>query len=262
MTSMIVPEEQTNEALDDDIEVIGDTSLPATTDVKPGRLARLVRPERKTVNALKLAIEGDPHVVSYELAEQMRLLVVRSQLDRGIDSLALSAAVPGEGTSFIARSLAAVLAHDTDRAVCLVEFDWESRGSGERVSEVAVDGIGRNREYKTGRKVSIINSGYVAPLQRSPFVAADSLRSDIEALKDYFDLVIFDLPAVSTHTGVLGLSQFADRYAIVARQGVSPMADIRAAVADLGEERLAGIVLNQTKFSTPKWINRLFGAAS
>lgn len=272
MSFTLIPDDERKDERDDDIIVLEHAQqepAAATTNslpVKRGgaptrRLSRALRREQNFVNALKLDMgEEGEHVVTYEVAEQMRLLVSRAEVDVEVQNVAVTSTVPGEGASYIARSLAAVMAHDTDKLVCLVEFDWDKSGAVERVSEVPVDGIGRNREYKTGRRFTMVRSGYVAPLQRSPFVSSESLHEDLQALREYFDVVILDLPAIATHTGVLGLSEFADRYVLVAQQGAASMAQVRASISDLGEDRFSGVVLNKAKLNSPKWVNRLFGA--
>jgi len=271
MSFTLIPDDERKGERDDIIvlnhanpeaEPVATNSLPVKRGGAPTRrLSRALRREQNFVNALKLDMgEDGQHVVTYEVAEQMRLLIARSEVDEKIQNVAVTSTVPGEGASYVARSLASVMAHDTDKLVCLVEFDWDKSGAVERVNEIPVDGIGRNREYKTGRRFTMVRSGYVAPLQRSPFVSSESLHEDLDALREYFDVVILDLPAIATHTGVLGLSEFADRYVLVAQQGAASMAQVRSAISDLGEDRFSGVVLNKSKLNAPKWVNRLFGA--
>ena len=213
-----------------------------------------------TANSLRLDFGSSEHVVSYEVAEQMRLLMARAKLGHNTGTLAVTSTVAGEGSSFIARSLAAVLAHDSSLSVCLLEIDWEGDHDGENVEAITVQGITEHGDEDTEKEITYISSGYVPPLQRSVFVASEHLADDVEALNKYFDLVVLDLPAVTSHSGVLTLSEFADSFLLVVRQGVASRNQIRAAIRDLGSSRLAGVVMNQVELETPKWLRRLTGS--
>ncbi len=232
-----------------------------TNDGTSGRTRFLRRRRDLPANALSIAIPGDDeHVVSYEAAEQMRLLMARSKIERDLQCLAVTSTVTGEGNSYVARSLATVLAHDSGLRVCLLEFNWDEEGAEERANDVDIIGITSSGREDTGKRLTVVTSGEVAPLQRSLFATSDSLNDDIEAFRESFDVVILDLPAVASHTGVLALAEYADRYLLVARQGAAPVAQVRAAIEDLGKDYLAGVVLNQVDFDTPKWLMGITGS--
>jgi len=193
----------------------------------------------------------------------MRLLLARSEIGTEDSVLAITSTVAGEGSTFIARSLAAVLAHDSHLAVCLLEFDWDAVGEGETVEAITVRGIVDEGEdaidEDTGKEFTFVSSGHVAPLQRSLFVSSSHLADDIASLREYFDVVILDLPAITSHSGVLALGAFADSSLLVVRQGAAPIAQIRAAMEDLGESTFAGVVMNNVKITSPKWLRRVAG---
>lgn len=208
-------------------------------------------------NTLAVSFGDDDHLISYEVAEQMRLLMARADLEDNVQTLAITSTIAGEGTTFVARSLAGVLAHDSALSVCLLEFNWEADEVRESVEAVAVLGLDENGErQETGKELTMICSGRVAPLQRSRFATSNDLAEDIESMRSHFDIIILDLPAVGGHSGVLSLGAFADTYILVARQGAAPTANIRAAIDDLGSDRIAGVVLNQVSLSAPSWLTR------
>jgi len=212
-------------------------------------------------NTLKLAFpSGDDFLVSHEVAEQMRLLMQRAGIAKGVRTLGVTSTVSGEGATFIARSLAGVLAYDAALTVCLLEFNWESDEVSESVQEVPVQGVNEiGNGFNTGKELTVISTGRVAPLQRSMFATSKDLAESIESMRDFFDIIIMDLPAVSNHAGVLSLGEYADSYVLVAQQGVAPAAGIRRAIDDMGSARLAGVVLNKAELAAPKWLTRLAG---
>ncbi len=232
-------------------------------EILPKKRNVLRRRRGAPAHSLKLTLGQEDHLVTYELAEQMRLLLARSDIGTADSTLAIASTVAGEGTTFIARSLAAVLAHDSQLAVCLLEFDWDAVGEGETVEAIAVRGIvdeGKNAlDEDTGKEFTFVSSGHVAPLQRSLFVSSEHLADDIASLREYFDVVILDLPAITSHSGVLTLGEFADAFLLVVRQGAAPAAQIRAAMEDLRDTKLAGIVMNNVKITSPGWLRRVAG---
>src|SRR4026209_59168 len=69
------------------------------------------------------------HSVPPEVAASVRYLIARVQLNNptGITRrLAITSAVRGEGVTYIARTLGALMAHDLDRGVCVVSLNWWS----------------------------------------------------------------------------------------------------------------------------------------
>lgn len=211
-------------------------------------------------NSLSISVDDDaPHVVTYEVAEQMRLLMARAKGKRDPQCLAVTSTVVGEGSSYIARSLAAVIAHDSDLRVCLLEVNWDAEDAEESTADIDVFGVTGDGLQESGKRLTVVRTGSVSPLQRSLFVSSDSFAEDIESFREYYDMIILDLPSIGSHSGVLALSEFADRYVLVARQGVAPVAQVRAAIDDLGEQYLAGVVLNQADFDAPKWLSGLTG---
>jgi len=79
-------------------------------------------------------------------------------------------------------------------------------------------------------------------------------------MRNYFDIIILDIPSVNGHSEVLPLCKYGDAYMLVVAQGVTPADQIRAALDDLGTERLAGVVLNRTANDAPTWLSRFTGS--
>jgi|GEM_PF-6940740 len=266
MTSALVPDDGLGERLTlldvskrSDCEADG--HVEAATDLEPRRTRFLRRRRGLPANALAITLpDGTDHLVTYEVAEQMRLLMARAKVERNLQCLAITSTVAGEGSSYVAKSLATVLAHDSGLHVCLVQFNWDEAGAEERANDIKIVGITADGREDTAKRITVVTSGEVAPLQRSLFATSDSLNDDIEAFRESFDVVILDLPAVASHTGVLSLSEYADRCLLVARQGAAPVAKVRAAMDDLGRDYLAGVVLNHADFDTPNWLMGITGS--
>jgi Mrp family chromosome partitioning ATPase len=53
------------------------------------------------------------------------------------------------------------------------------------------------------------------------------------------------------------LAALGEACCLVLRQGVTPLQDIRRALDDVEHLRVLGVVLNQVRVATPRWLLRL-----
>lgn len=83
-----------------------------------------------------VAAERGIHTTSARVAASLRYLVARVRIHDGEEfpaCLALTAALRGEGVTFVTHSLASVIAYDTARSVVVVDLNWAAPvGSGPR----------------------------------------------------------------------------------------------------------------------------------
>jgi Mrp family chromosome partitioning ATPase len=94
--------------------------------------------------AVAIVIDGAPfHFTSRRVTAALRYWLARAEVpgaDRLPGCLAVTAALKGEGVSYVSRSLAAVLAYDGDASVALVDLNWKlpaDAGSKKRRSKKA-----------------------------------------------------------------------------------------------------------------------------
>jgi Mrp family chromosome partitioning ATPase len=76
-------------------------------------------------------------------------------------------------------------------------------------------------------------------------------------LQTEFPNIIIDLPPVMSVSYSSLATRIAERFLVVARYGVTPLADLEEAVKRLGPERTSGIILNAYAPKTPGWLRRL-----
>ena len=203
-------------------------------------------------------------VVRASVAEQMRLLGRRLELrDRGQALLSVCGTVRGEGASYIATALAVTMAHDSAMTVCLVDCDWSVRADpnaedddAPTLGSITRDGgdIVAAAQRTELDRLHLVPAGSVGPHERAPLANSSALASCIEELTDAFDIVILDAPPVSGEAYPTTIARLANQIVYVIRQGGVPMEQARAAMQDLGEGNVAGVVLNATKQRTPRWL--------
>jgi Mrp family chromosome partitioning ATPase len=81
----------------------------------------------------------------------------------------------------------------------------------------------------------------------------------IDALRQTYDLVVLDAPALLVNSDSVMLSDLADGAILVVRAGVTPSATVAKAIEQIDESKLRGVVLNGSKSAIPGWLRRLGG---
>ena len=167
----------------------------------------------------------------------------------------------GEGKSFVAQGLAAALAEQQEDDVVWVDAAFDRppadndifRRGAAGLSEImtlgslqglAPAGAGPDRLWRLGRGVL----AQPALLQRP-----DAVAKGLTALRAGFALIVLDAPSLD---GCGALLAQADACVLVVDSRRTPRSEARQALADaqLGAERLAGLVLNHRPRPVPRWL--------
>jgi Mrp family chromosome partitioning ATPase len=210
------------------------------------------------------------HVALPAVTESLRYMLARLRLDE-IElpaRLGLTSAISGEGVTYITRSLALVLTNDAARNVCIVDLNWAdpaewSRGVPEAgLAEVIRDSLPLEQAFVlTGNLgLSFLPAG-TAPIAERPVLAnSPELRQVLAELSQNFHHVLLDLPAVHATSEALMLAEQSDALAFVVNQGVTPEAQIKAALDQLGGVETLGIILNRSVSKIPRFVRRRMAA--
>jgi Mrp family chromosome partitioning ATPase len=211
------------------------------------------------------------HMTPARVAAALRYFVARVQLQdsKGLPGrLALTAALGGEGVTYVTRSLAAVIAYDTDASVGVVDFNWRrptppadgvERQLG--LADAAEHGVAIDQviQRTSNPRLSLIPAGE-APIARRPALAGShALAAVLDDLDQRFDYLLMDLPPVLATSDAMNLTQLADAYVLVVRQGVTAESQVDAALAELEGGEALGVILNRFDSHIPKRLRRLVG---
>jgi len=204
-------------------------------------------------------------VVVYEpsssFAESIRGLYLGLSLgsaEKTPKTLLVTSAVPGEGKTVIAVSLARLAARN-GRRVIIVDADFR-RPSVARTMNVAspVGGIvdvldGRlpleRCVVADGRSQLFVLPGAAKPCNPSDLMTSDALRNLIATLRGKFDLVVIDsAPLLPVHDTLL-LSELSDVALFVTHSGKTSRDAVSAALRSLKSTKttVAGVALTRTK---------------
>jgi Mrp family chromosome partitioning ATPase len=208
------------------------------------------------------------HTAPAGVTSSLRYLLTRLQLndpDEIPRRLAMTSALHGEGVSYIVRSLAAVMAHDLERTVCVVDMNWWSGGRNDPTSLGLADVVLRGHAADEVLVETVTENLWFMPagtveLAGRPAVAKDPrLASALDDLEQQFDHLIFDLPAVLATSDAIALARFADAYALVVRYGVTTVSQVKAALDELAGIASIGLIVNRSDSSIPRVVRRLVG---
>jgi len=180
-------------------------------------------------------------------------------------ALGVTSAVRGEGKTTVALQLALHAAQSSHQAVCLVELGLTGDELCTRMG-IAPTGEGLISLLEgTTRSVSrlrVESAGdlIILPAGKVPDNAARAVRSPsigelLSVIREMFDLLIVDLPAMATDNA-LPLIDHLDGVVMVVRAGATPQKTIRQAMEQMETEKVLGLVLNRGTCSVPAWLRK------
>ena len=202
---------------------------------------------------------GQSILVPFEVAEQMRLLQKRRRIaDQESTLISVCGTVVGEGVSSVALGLAATIARDTTHTVCLVDLDWSQGSVGENGSLLdIVEGdaeVGDVADQTDLPRLSLVHAGAAPLADRARIANSEDMEIAIQQIAHDFDVVVLDVPALSSTAHALTLATLARESILVVRQGTVPIEQVQTVISDLGEEQVIGVVLNEISQRTPTWL--------
>jgi Mrp family chromosome partitioning ATPase len=210
------------------------------------------------------------HMTPSAVAKSLRYLLARVDLHEGglPHRVALSSALKKEGVTYVTRSLAAVLAYDTDRSVVVVDMNW-TEPSGEQEDERPpglAEAVDQDLPIETvikrtaNPRLSLVSAGSSPVARRHALAGSVALADKLDELADQFDHVLLDLPPVLASSEAMSIAQLADAFVLVVLQGVTAEAQVHAALDEMRGCEILGVVLNRYHSRIPKRIRQLIGA--
>jgi Mrp family chromosome partitioning ATPase len=221
--------------------------------------------------------DGEPRVVFpgrvvQPLRHMVTLLVANGTLP---PRLALVSALREEGVTYNALALATILAHDFAGPVGLVELNWEAPGLARLVTggaesqapagvpgglaavlcnEATLDEV----LISTGLpNLTLLPAGELPRAGREAIARSARLRALIDELARRFEHLVLDVPAIAATSDAIPLARQGDGILLVIRQGVTPRRVVAAALDDVSQCTMLGVVLNRARVTIPPVILKL-----
>jgi capsular exopolysaccharide synthesis family protein len=201
--------------------------------------------------------------------ELFRGLYTRAGIGFASEVLMVSSALAGEGKTTVSLGLALTVAQDyPERRVVLVETDVErpslANDFAVEASPGLVDCVLGDEPMESAFRASFLDNLHLVPVGGPAKGPGRALRSSrmaalIDALRQTYDLVVLDSPALLVNSDSVMLSDLADGAILVVRSGVTPAPAVAKAIEQIDESKLRGVVLNGSRSSIPGWLRRLGG---
>lgn len=211
------------------------------------------------------------HMTPTRVASALRYFLARVQLHgtQGLPArLALTSALAGEGVTYIARSLAAVVAYDTEESVVVVDLNWRRPPKDADavtqmlgLADVVEDGVPIEQVVvpTSNPRLSLLPAG-ASPLARRPALAGSkALVAALDELEAQFDHLLLDLPPVLASSDAMNLAQLGDAYVLVVQQGATAEAQVEAALEEMRGAEALGVILNRYDTRIPRRLRKLVG---
>jgi protein-tyrosine kinase len=196
------------------------------------------------------------------VGEQFRLL--RSRLDliqkqRGIKKVLITSTIPEEGKTFTASCLAGLLAQEPGKRVVLIDADMRKPKSGWSLGlngsmvRLGLSEVLRGESQFQNALLTFANPEFCylpsgqLPSNPSELLSSPMLESALKTAAEDFDWVIVDSPPIASLSDTVLLAPLCDAVLLVLRAGSTPSKLVKAAVDQIGRDRICGVVLNRQK---------------
>jgi Mrp family chromosome partitioning ATPase len=207
------------------------------------------------------------HVTPPDVANSLRFLLSKLDVDgeSAHQTIAITSALEGEGVTSVARSLAAIMAHDLARSVCLLETNWwPPTGDGPRpdrrvgLADVLNGSCSLESAvlHTNDPNLTVLPSGRLSVPERPTVVASPAFVDALQLLTKLFETVIIDVPPILKASEGITIARLADATALVVRQGVTTEAQVRAAIDELGNIELLGVIVNGWSTRLPAFFQK------
>jgi Mrp family chromosome partitioning ATPase len=221
------------------------------------------------------------------VVEAVRFLVASLQQREDQESLpkrlGFTSAIAGEGVTYIARTVAAVMAHDLRERVCFIDLNFASSGGGEepkgrkgRKKKGDGDALPATASTEPGLsdalrrsaslreilqstddpRLTVVAAGEATVAEAQVFAQSDELGHIIDVLERHNDRLVFDLPPVLASSATIPLARQTDAIGLIVRAGVTSDTQVRLALERLSPIPSLGVVLNRASSKMPVKLQR------
>lgn len=183
--------------------------------------------------------------------------------------IGVTSSIRGEGKSTTALNLAYSLA-EADNKVLLMELDMRLPTVAKRLSIAEKPGlsnflVGMCKSEQILRrsglhpKLHVITAGEIPP-NPSELLSSKEMGLTLEAMREYFDFIILDLPPVNDVSDALIVSKLTHGLVMVVRQNYNNELELKEAMRQLKivDAKLLGFVMTAGESRANKYYNRKY----
>jgi len=218
-------------------------------------------------NRIIAALAKHPYADLFRL---LRTQVLQTMYKHNLKTLAVTSPNYGEGKTTIAINLALSIALDLNQTVLLVDLDLRKPSVHSYLGLRPRTGL---TDYLTGRstladglmrmtlnRMTVLAAGGEEE-QSSEILASPKMASLARELRERYPdrLIIYDMPPLLAQDDPLTFLPHVDGVLLVAKEGETPVADVKRSLEILSSANVIGTVLNdrQDLFSKDQWMDLL-----
>jgi protein-tyrosine kinase len=234
------------------VDTHGATVSKIVTAPRAGRRAQL--------GAFPAALEGkvvasrDIPQVTVEQYRRLAGALHNLQTQRSLKTLMVSSAVPREGKTLTITNLAVTLSESYQRRVLLIDADLRHPSvhevlgfpNGAGLADVLRSSDSSLPVVEVSSCLSVLTAGHPEPNPMAQ-LTSDRLRTVVADAAARFDWVLLDTPPVGLLTDAQLIARVCDGVLFVIGAGVTPYPVVQRGIAELGADRIVGVVLNRVE---------------
>jgi protein-tyrosine kinase len=237
-----------------------DATVPKQGATVPKIVAALRASRRAPVGAFPAALEGkvvSSRDISQETVEQYRRLagaLHSLQSQGGLKTLVVSSAVPREGKTLTITNLALTLSESYQRRVLLIDADLRHPSvhevfgfpNGPGLADVLRSDNGSLPLVEVSPCLSVLTAGDPEPNPMAQ-LTSDRLATVVADAATRFDWVLLDTPPIGLLTDAQLIARVCEGVLFVIGAGMTPFLAVQRGIAELGIDRIVGVVLNRVE---------------
>jgi len=202
-----------------------------------------------------------PELDSYKV---LRTRIQQLTKAKGLNTVMITSADPGEGKTLTAVNLALTFARAYNQTVMLVDCDLRRQSiqkvmgfkSNAGLIDYLVDGRPLNEfiVWPGIDKLTLISGGRTFE-DSSELLSSPRMKNLVQELKTRYDdrYIIFDVPPILGCADALALTPYVDCIIMVVAEGKSSMRSVQKALEALPKDKFLGFVMNRQKGSGSKY---------
>lgn len=216
-----------------------------------------IAPEEVRENRVLVGKQMEAGVMAYNI---LRTHVYKSMTSDGVVNLGITSCQPGEGKSLTSINLALSMARSVQQKVILIDYDLRKNSIKDKLNLSPKKGISDYYQGDAGLADIVyedsVSGLLVIPGRECLDNAGDLIASKktpllLNELKRAFPsrIVLMDLPPILVVDDVASLMDYMGKLLFVVSEGRTHKEDLERALELVGEEKLMGTVLNNSKES-------------
>jgi len=205
-----------------------------------------------------------PQSVEAEYFKVLRTNLLFPSTGQPPRKILVTSALPNDGKSFVASNLAASIAQGIEEYVMLIDCDlrqptihsYFGYDKAIGLSEHLTSGTELSKVLLKSPipKLTILPAGQ-APINPTELLTSKKMKALLDEVASRYDdrYILVDSPPPSMASETLAMVNLVDGIILVVKAGATPKNAVSEVIAQIGKEKILGIVLNYSDFSLKKY---------